>query len=231
MPLAGKTLMPREIADFAHRHWSNYELTKAVATALSESNGSVGAWHDNLDEDGNLISRDCGLMQISIPAKYVGTVAEDKLRTESRDQEIYTQVMKNNLKAAYDLYTQPWQRNGKVEMRRWQPWVGYTTGWATLPAWYTWKHVDGESIGPWIPTGRYIQRAIPGHANYRLLIKKDLTPQNALEFARSLAKKFKVEGTLGLNHVGAVGWTGFPIKPPGAPEDGEGPRPVENNGI
>lgn len=64
MPYAGKTLMARDVALIVDRHW-NDGILKGTAVALAESRGSLGAWHDNLNDAGELISRDCGLFQIN----------------------------------------------------------------------------------------------------------------------------------------------------------------------
>src|SRR5439155_25428913 len=98
---------------------------KAVAVALAESAGTLGAWHDNLDTDGSVVSRDCGLYQISIPADRIGTSVESSLRTESMDPAVYTPIWQRNTERAHELYTQPWVGR---PLRLWQPWVAYTTG-------------------------------------------------------------------------------------------------------
>lgn len=218
--LLGKVLIPRVIASYGRPHWSGVELVKMVATALGESDGYVGAYNDN----GNG-TRDCGLMQINIPTVDIGTTEEFKLRTTSPD---YDAVVKTNVASAYRLYENPGPNNG---LRRWGPWFAYTDGWATLPAWWTWKHnADGEGVGPWQRTGRYVQRAIVGVANYHLVLAKDMTPDEALALARELATHFRVEGTLGVQR-GIVGWTKLPAIPTAPPADGEGPRPIVNSGL
>lgn len=275
MPLAGKTIIPREIAHQARTYWANYELTKAVATALGESAGSLGAWHDNLAElssldkgdvvlnpelyihmtvldpatgkvrleDGTVemhppnsevvTSRDCGLYQINIPAAKVGTAAEWELRTESLDPADYEPVMANNLARARALYDSPWQRDGKMDIRRWQPWVAYTKGYATFTEFWVWKQdADHNPTGPWVKTGRYIQRAISGQMNYHLLIKKDWNTDQALYYGKRYAKHFGLDAELVLSakEPYIVGFV-TPAIPTQPPADGIGPRPVENNGV
>lgn len=275
MPLAGKTIIPREIAHQAKTHWSNYELTKAVAVALGESAGSLGAYHDNLAElsschkdqvvlnpelyihmtvldpatgkvrleDGEVethppdsevvVSRDCGLYQISIDAKWVGTDKEWALRTESTDPAVYGPIMAYNLERARALYDSPWTRDGKVSTRLWQPWVAYTKGWATFTEFWIWhQDADGNPTGPWTKTGRYIQRAISGQMNYHLLILKDWTSDQALYYGKRYANHFGVQAELVVSskepHI--VGFD-TPPEPTQPPADGIGPRPTENSGI
>lgn len=226
VPLAGKQLMPREIASYGHPHWHGDNLVKMVATALGESLGYVGAWNDNLAGEDTL-SRDCGLMEISIPADLIGTDVEASLRTVSMVAGEWGPVVVANVQAAYRLWSNPGPNDGK---RRWQPWVAYTTGWATFPYWWTWKHdMDHVPVGPWHQTGRYLQKAIVGVANYHLVIAKDRNEPQALALANLHAEHFGVEGTLGIQK-GIVGWTKVPQKPSAPPEDGHGPRPVENQG-
>lgn len=267
--LAGKTLMPRQIAATGHTYWQNYELTKAVAVALAESAGSLGAWHDNLTllsqtdagqvvanpetgqkmtvldpalgkvrlDDGTVerhppesmveTSRDCGLYQINIPASQIDTTVEDSLRTVSTDPADYTPVWETNTRHALSLYNQPWTNR---TLRRWQPWVAYTTGWATFPNWWVWhQDADKNPVGPWLPTGRYIQRAIAGQMNYHVVIAKDWTATVALSYAHRYAAHFGVADTLYVNTQGIVAWH-IPPKPSAPPTDGVGPRPVPNDG-
>lgn len=230
MPFSGRHLLPREIAQLGRFHWKNIELVKMVATALGESLGYVGAWHDNIDDSGVATSRDCGLMQISIPAREVGTSVEAVLRTEDLDPSVSTYVAAGNVDAAYHLYEQPW--TGRP-IRRWQPWVAYTTGWATFPGWWTWHQVEGQPVGPWVPTGRYLQKAIVGISNYHLLIAKDRTVDEAVALAESYSTHFSVAGEVYASEpkVGppALAWR-LPPRPEGPPADGVGPRPIPNDG-
>ena len=225
-PYAGKRLKPREVADRASHRWTGVNLVKATATFLGESGGSVGAWHDNEGADGKLLSRDCGLAQINIPASKVGTEYEAKLRTDSLDPAVYEPVIAENLRRARELYDTPWIRGGKKDKRRWQPWYAYTQGWATFPEWWIWAR---PALDSWKPTGRYIQKAVLGIANFRLLIAKAVTPERALEIAQGYADIFKIEGELGIRPSG-IAWVHIPAKPSAPPPDGIGPRPTPNDG-
>lgn len=271
---AGKTLMPRTIAESAITYWRNYELTKAIAVALGESSGSLGAWHDNLTPlhecdvhqivlnpelyyamtvldpdtgkvrlgDGTvelhppesevLTSRDCGLYQINIPAKNVNTSVEYSLRSESTDPAEYEPVRDANIKRASDMYNTVWVRDGKTDIRRWQAWVAYTTGWATFPEWWVWRHVNGIPQGPWVKTGRFIHRAVAGQMNYHLVILKDWNEQQALYYGKRYAAHFGItQGKLVINKQGIVTWDSIPSMPSAPPADGVGPRPKSNNGV
>lgn len=233
MPLAGKVLLPREIAFYGSANWisSDIELAKMVATALGESDGSVGAWHDNLlsgASGGVVKSRDCGLMQDNIPASEIGTDIEDGLRTTSLQPLEWQSVVKRNVLVAHQLYLEPGPNMGK---RRWEPWVSYTDGWDTFPAWWVWhQNAQGKPIGPWLRTGRYIQRAIPGVANYHLLLEKDRSEAEAITLARNIADVFEVEGALKIVN-GLVEWSLVPPEPTSPPADGIGPRPIPNSGL
>ena len=227
---AGKTLMAREVVALIAPHWPNSKV-KAVATSLAESKESLGAWHDNYDSDGNLSSRDCGLYQINIPARHIGTSTEDDLRTESMDADVYMRVAKNNVLAAYKLYTTAWMRDGKKDVRRWQPWVAYTSGWAMFPEAWVWHQEDGNPVGPWVPTGRYLHQAIRGVANWHLLIAKDMNSDEALAEAKRLADYWGIkDGALKYNDKSYVYWQ-YPAKPLNPPEDGVGKRPSTNDGF
>lgn len=228
MPLAGKQLLPREIAALGAPAWEDVELVKMVATSLGESAGYVGAWHDNLSSAGVVLSRDCGLMQINIAASAIDGPLDQRLRTTAKTPALYEPVALENVRAALALYNEAGTNGGR---RRWEPWVAYTTGWATFPAWWTWhQNAQGKPIGPWNETGRYLQRAIVGVANYRLLIAKDKTALEALSYARSLQSSFDVDGKLGVSSKRIVGWSSVPPAPSGPPADGTGPRPVVNHG-
>lgn len=134
MPLPGKALEVREIARLCHEAgWRDLELVKAVAVCLSESNGYPKAYHDNT---GDRPSRDVGLFQINIPFEQVNTAQEHQL------YEIDV-----NLRRARSLY----------DRRGWQPWYGYTNGYAMSTEWY---RKDGK------PSGRYLMRALRGVANF-----------------------------------------------------------------
>jgi hypothetical protein len=233
---SGKTLMPRDIAKACRdiqltgmQPWRNFELTKAIATALGESSGSLGAWHDNYT-NGVLTSRDCGLFQDNIPARMIGTDYEDSLRTDSFDPDVYEKVEVRNIKFAYDLYNSDWQRNGKSDIRRWQPWVAYDSGWATFPEWWVWHQQDGNPVGPWIPTGRYIHKAISGQMNNMIVNEKLWRPEDALHYMQNYISYFKItSGEPYINNQGIIAWH-IPAKPTAPPEDGVGPRPKANDG-
>lgn len=232
---AGKTILPREIAEENYNYWRNYELTKSVAVALGESGGSLGAWHDNYKSDGTtLSSRDCGLFQINIPASQVGSDVESDLRTESLDPMIYIPVKQANAYRAYEMYNRAWMRDGDQDIRRWQAWVAYTTGWATFPEFWVWRHVNGVPEGPWVATGRFIQRAIAAQMNLHLVIMKDWNETQALYYAKRYAKNFKVNSKPFIKRPKsgpAVVAFEVPAKPVNPPADGVGPRPVPNNGV
>lgn len=235
MPFAGKVLQVREIAAaVADAGWTS--LVKGTATFYAESHGYIGAWHDNINETGNVWSRDCGLPQISIAYSANPTQKmleeEASLRTESKDPDVYKPILANSVLRAREMYLTPWRRNGQIDIRRWQAWAAYTSGWATFPEWWVWEHM----VGPWVPTGRYIQGATVGVANYHLLIKKDMSFAEALERAESLASQFHIEGVLGKKTSktypkGFVQWLSHPPKPTEPPADGVGPRPKPNDGV
>lgn len=193
MPYAGKTIIARDLAREARKYWRNYELTKAVAVALGESKGSVGAWHDNLDSQGVETSRDCGVYQINIPARLIGTDAESALRTDSLDPAVWTPVFENNVERASEMYNAAWVRDGKQDIRRWQAWVAYTSGWATFPYAWVWHHdADGNPVGPWVATGRYIHKAIAGQMNNLVINEKEWTAEVALSYGKKYAAHFGI---------------------------------------
>jgi len=232
---AGKTVLPREIAAESYNYWRNYELTKAVAVALGESGGSLGAWHDNYKDDGvTLSSRDCGLYQINIPADRIGTYTENSLRTDSLDPDVYGPVWEQNTTRAWTMYKTDWYRDGVKDIRRWQAWVAYTSGWATFPEFWVWRHVNGVPTGPWVATGRFIQRAICAQMNFHLIILKDWDENQALYYAKRYADHFNVNSNLYMKRPKtgpAVVAFETPPMPTSPPSDGVGPRPVENNGV
>lgn len=230
MPLAGLRLLARQVAQLGASHWHNAELVKQVATTLGESAAFVGAWHDNVANDGaTVVSRDCGLMQVNIPARLIGTESEAQLRTENMTYDVAIRVARANVEAAYQLYEQPWAREpGEPQIRRWEPWVAYTSGIATFPEFWVWHQVNGKPVGPWVQTGRYVQQAIAGVANFHLMIKRDKTLEQALELATAYAVRFGVKAPA----VESRGLVTFRVpQPPGGPPlDGIGPRPVPNDG-
>jgi lysozyme-like protein len=113
--LAGRQLQPRDIAEFAYRATMTesgsgsmpaHELVRIVGVCLAESQGYDRARNDNI-VGGEVVSRDCGLWQINIPASKIGTAEEERLY----DPE-------TNAAAMMDLFIR----------RGFQPWVAYTTG-------------------------------------------------------------------------------------------------------
>lgn len=227
MPLAGQRLLPRMIAAYGAVHWAGVDLVKMVATALGESAGYLGAYHPNVADDGvTVLSQDCGLMQINVLASQLEGPLPARLMTTSADPAMQASVAQHNVAVASALYHEPGSNDGR---RRWQPWVAYTTGWATFPAWWVWHQENGKPIGPWRPTGRYIQRALVGVANYHLIVKRDLTREQAVAAAERFAAHFHVTGTLGIRGE-LVAWTTVPTRPDTPPANGLGPRPQPNGG-
>lgn len=151
MPIEGKPLQPRALAElFYEAGWRDTPLVEAVAVCLSESGGYPIAWHDNLDSQGNVTSRDVGLMQINIPAADIGTSVEKDL---------------------YDVTANVTRARAMYVQRGWEPWYGYTNGYATSTDWWHWS----TTRSAWVPTGRYLHRAIRGVANY-FAVKYGLSP-------------------------------------------------------
>jgi len=219
MPYAGHTLRPREACIYIAQKWQNVdERHKALATMLAESRCNIGAWHDNVGEGGAVISRDCGLYQINVPVERLNTV-ELLLRSESEDFAEWEPAAKHNVGIARQMW----------EYRKWQPWVAYNTGWATFPEWWVWRQEEEKPVGPWVPTGRYIHKAIVGWANWHLLIAKTKNENGALASAYNQQVKWKVKGELALS-AGKVAWKSHPPKPEEPPADGVGPRPKPNDG-
>ena len=87
-------------------------LVTMLAVLLSESQGYQGAVNDNLDAAGAIKSRDCGLLQINIPASKIGTDEEQRLF----DDPEY------NVARGRALYT----TKTATGIRGFQPWYGYT---------------------------------------------------------------------------------------------------------
>ncbi len=66
MPLAGEELTIKEaLALCWHVGFRGPKLITAVAVMCAESGRYVGAWHDNLDAQGNVLSTDRGLFQLN----------------------------------------------------------------------------------------------------------------------------------------------------------------------
>jgi len=180
-----------------------------------------------------IVSRDCGLYQINIPAAQIGEDMEQSLRTTSLDSDVYDAVRDYNIMRADALYHSPWSRPGDTpDIRLWQPWVAYTKGWATFPEWWIWhQDADGNPTGPWTKTGRYIHRAIAGQMNLHLVILKDWTEKQALYYGKRYAAHFGVtQGKLIIKND-IVQWGDIPPAPSSPPADGVGQRPIENNGV
>lgn len=150
MPFDGTQLQPYEIAELLHRlGWRDLDLVEMTATILAESWGYVRAFNDNVDEKGRVKSRDVGLAQINIPARYIGT---------KRETALYEPV--KNLTAARKLFD---TRMTLTKRRRFQPWYGYTLGWATFPGWW---YATKDPPRQWKPSGQYLHKAIAGVANF-----------------------------------------------------------------
>lgn len=109
--LAGTQVQPRTLAKLAYETGSRWQdaqtLVEAVSICLAESQGYDRARNDNVGTGDEVTSRDVGIFQINIPARYIGTPVEEDLYD-----------VKANAKAAYDLYVD----------RGWQPWVAFNTG-------------------------------------------------------------------------------------------------------
>jgi hypothetical protein len=180
--LMGTQLQPRELATLSMSEgWSHVNLIRAVAVWLGESQGYDRAYNDNERElrevktgtrvrdlvtgslyvvdDGShgrvvengvsktidpagkvVLSRDCGICQINIPPEQIGTPAEEHLYNPLRC-----------IARARAMY----------ERRGFQPWVAFTSGIAMSPAWWKWSVTKMA----WVPTGRYLHRAIRGVGN------------------------------------------------------------------
>lgn len=107
--LVGPQLQPVQVA--AVLYMAGFrgaeDLVMATAIAHAECAGQVGSYCDDTDDKGHLLQRDCGLMQIGVEAKDVGTAKEKALYDPAE-----------NARQAYLL----WAR------RKWQPWSSYNTG-------------------------------------------------------------------------------------------------------
>jgi hypothetical protein len=219
MPYAGKTLMQREVVALVAPHWPNSKV-KATATAIAESRQSLGAWHDNLRDDGTISSRDCGLFQISIDGDEIGSQKEGRLRTESLIPEEYLDVARYNVKWAYSLWAE----------RKWQPWVAYTSGWAMYPEAWAWHRIEGKPAGPWVTAGRYLHQAIRAVANWHLLIASDLSIEGAVANAEVLADQCGItKGAIVYDARHAVYWK-YPPAPTDPPTGEPWGYPIQNDG-
>jgi hypothetical protein len=142
--LEGDQLQPSILANYCHgAGWQDKNLEIAVATCLGESNGFVGAYNDNKDDAGKVLSRDCGLFEINIPASQIGSDYEIRLRNDPLF----------NVQEAHRLWVK-WgggHNNFADDTVAWNHWVAFKSGVATDP-----------NAG-----GYYIWRALRGIANYR----------------------------------------------------------------
>lgn len=220
MPFTGPQLQARDVAALAAAHWHDADLVKIIATLIAESYLFLGAYHDNLGPDGKITSRDCGIGQVNVPASAIGSAEELKLRVDAA----------YNLERCWALWSSPMTRAGKMDKRRFEPWVAFSSGWATFGEAWVWHQQDGKPTGPWVKTGRAIHQAIRGVANYHFFIKQDLDLLHAQNLAQQYADQFKVKGVLRVNSADGVYWE-YPKAPSSPPADGIGPRPVGNQGL
>lgn len=102
-------LQPRQVVNLAYNIGLHdfHDLATAIAVCYAESQAGVDAWHDNMDANGKVVSRDVGLWQINIPASEIGTSAEKNLYDPD-----------NNVAAMFRLYRD----------RRFQPWAAFNSG-------------------------------------------------------------------------------------------------------
>ncbi len=107
--LKGVQIQPRALVDLSYQAgWQEpLHLHQAVSVWLAESQGYDHAFCDNLDNNGTVASRDCGVCQINIPAAAIGT---------SRETDLYDPAY--CMGVARKLF----------EARGWQPWVAFNTG-------------------------------------------------------------------------------------------------------
>lgn len=106
MPLAGKKLnIGMSLALCYKTGFRGKNLTVAVALMTAESGRYVEAWHDNLDENGNIVSTDRGLFQIN-----------NYWHKELSDKDAYCAIP--NVEYAYAM------SSGK----NWGAWAAYTSG-------------------------------------------------------------------------------------------------------
>lgn len=107
--LLGKQWQARDIVEqMLLAGFSNgQDLATGIMVCLAESQGYDRAYNDNLAADGKtVLSRDVGIFQINILAKYIGTATEEALYD-----------VPTNVKAAFDLYAK----------RGFEPWVAFTS--------------------------------------------------------------------------------------------------------
>lgn len=106
--LIGPQWQPRDLCGLmVDAGWTaGDDLFLGVAICLSESWGYQRAFNLNKDADGNVLSKDCGLWQINIPASKIGT----------EDEQLLFDDAAYNTERAKALF----------DARRWTPWYGYT---------------------------------------------------------------------------------------------------------
>jgi hypothetical protein len=109
-------LQPHDAVDVLYRHGWQEPRNLATMTAIggAESQWGVHAWHDNLDDAGDVVSRDVGWLQINVPASAIGTKAEADLYDPEynalRARMLYTTRLSNGL------------------IRGFQPWAAFNSG-------------------------------------------------------------------------------------------------------
>src|SRR6188768_1303424 len=92
MPLAGRQLTyDTALARCYEAGWRGEKLIEAVALMCAESGRYTEAYHDNLDADGNVTSRDRGLFQIN-----------DKWHPDLSDEDAYK--VRPNIAYAHKMY-------------------------------------------------------------------------------------------------------------------------------
>ncbi len=143
--LVGPAWQPKDAAGLVDQAgWNgNRELVEALSVMGAESWFHQRAYNDNISATtGKVLSRDCGLFQINIPASKIGSDEERSLF----DDPAY------NAFRAYGLYM----------TRSWQPWVAWNTGIAMSQEWWRWSGAAQD----FNPTGRYLYRAMHGVRTY-----------------------------------------------------------------
>jgi hypothetical protein len=112
--LEGTQIQPRYIAEECYKlGWTDADkLVTMVATILSESQGFDRAYNDNMNDAGEVTSRDVGIGQINIPASKIGT---------SEEEQLYD--WKYNLSRCRALYLT--KVNTAGDIRGFQPWYGW----------------------------------------------------------------------------------------------------------
>jgi hypothetical protein len=145
-----------------------------------------------------IVSRDCGLYQINIPARLVGSDYENSIRSESLDPAVYLPIAKANVQAAYEKWSEPYSRPpGLPDLALWRPWAAYRSNWVMDTEAYVWHHIVDENgvpqpAGPWVTSGRYLFQAIRAAANYHLFILEDMSAAEAVAEAERLATYWKI---------------------------------------